>query len=678
MARWKWSRVRIAGVAACALAALAVGFLAFVALTAPPASALREYRAPQASVVLDKDGKLLARLAPETRIVVPISAMSPILVSAFLSVEDQRFFEHAGIDLRRVLGALWHDLRTLSAREGSSTITMQLARNVFPDRLTRARSLRRKLAEMLVARRIEREFSKLEILELYLNQIYLGNGSYGVEAASRAYFGHPAQELTLAEAALLAALPKAPSNYDPRRYEAAALKRRNLVITLMEQQKIITPEVAAAAKKSKIRLKPPEEEGGAPWFVAAVRRELHDRFGAEAETLGLRVRTTLDLSLQRAAERELKKQLELIEKGKLGKFPHGKCGADPDQCLEGLFVALDARTGDVRALVGGRDYELSEFDRVTQARRQPGSAFKPIVWAAALQSGVTIPTRLDTDAMPKDYAPADGQAASAGPLDLREALRLSSNRAAVALGQRVGQPAVAAMAGNLGIRAPIANYPSSFLGASAVVPIELVSAFAAFANGGERIAPKFIDEVSNAVGEAIGHEEPFHEPALRPGVAWLMADLLSDVVERGTGQPARAPLPPGLPVLGKTGTTNRGQDVWFIGATPELVAGVWFGFDKVQPIGPQATGGRLAAPVFGRVLGSWYQGRKLPDPISPPSDVQMVALDSETGGAASSSCPSEHVVREWFLDGTVPAECPRHKGSGLAGFLHRTFGDWLH
>src|SRR5258706_2649240 len=281
--------VKIAGTGAGALVAAALAGIAFIALPCPPVESLRDYKPQQAILVLDREGKLLARLAPEERIVVPLSAVSPKLVGAFVAVEDQRFFEHHGIDWHRVGGALWRDLRTFSPREGSSTITMQLARNVFPDRLTRARTLRRKLAEMIVARRIEKQFSKQQILELYLNQIYLGNGYYGVEAASHGYFGRSARELTVPQASLLAALPKAPSNYDPRRYPDAALKRRNLVLGQMTKFKVIDAREEAAARKSKLRLRPPEEEGGAPWFVAEVRRELHERFGPGAETQGLRV-----------------------------------------------------------------------------------------------------------------------------------------------------------------------------------------------------------------------------------------------------------------------------------------------------------------------------------------------------------------------------------------------------
>ncbi|HTO99192.1 MAG TPA: transglycosylase domain-containing protein [Myxococcales bacterium] len=670
--------VRIGAAVAAALLVLAVAGIGIIALGCPPVEKLRDYRPPQASLVFDREGKLLARLAPEERIVVPLPAMSPRLVGAILAVEDGRFYQHHGIDWRRVLGALWRDLRTFSVREGSSTITMQLARNVFPDSLTRARTLRRKIAEMIVARRIERSFSKDQILELYLNQIYLGNGYYGVEAASRGYFGRTALELTPAQAALLAALPKAPSSYDPRRFPEPAVKRRNLVLSLMAKAKVISPKEEAIARKSKLRLSPPEQEGGAPWFVAAVRRELNDRFGEDAETQGLRVRTTLDAALQRTAEKELLRQISAAESGRLGKLAASKCEGDPDECLEGLFVALDAHSGDVRALVGGRDYSLSEFDRVTQARRQAGSTFKPFVWAAAIQSGVPASTLLDPAQLPPDYAPADGQVPGDRPLSLREALRLSSNRAAVALGQRVGMMAVVEAAHACGIGdALIPPYPSSFLGAADVVPLELVAAYAPFANGGERVLPRFIDEVRSATGEVLLKNSVVTQQALPPGPAFIMSSLLSDVVERGTGTAARAGLPPDLPVLGKTGTTNGAQDVWFIGATPELVAGIWMGFDHPRPLGASATGGRLAAPVFARVMAAWEKGRPLPPRWQAPDGLELREVDSATGGLAIVGCPPEQVVREWFIAGTAPADCPKHAG-GVAGFLQRALGKWFH
>jgi penicillin-binding protein 1A len=636
----------------------------------PSAEALRDYRPPQASMVLDRDGKLLARLAPEQRIVVSLDAIPEILRNAFLAVEDRRFYEHHGIDWRRTAGALLRDVRTLSLREGSSTLTMQLARNLFPRQLGTQRTLRRKLWEAILARKIENTFNKQQIFELYLNQIYLGNGLYGVEAAAQGYFGRPARALDPAQAALLAALPKAPSSYDPRRFPEAARKRRDLVLRLMRTASVISAAELKQNLREPVRLAPLEEEGGAPWFVGEVRRELHDRFGPEADRMGLRVHTGLDLRLQRIAERELVRQI----KGAETRRGTAKCAADPAECLQGLFVALDPGTGEVTALVGGRDYRVSEFDRATLARRQAGSAFKPIVWAAALSSGVPISTLL-APANGGGYLPADRGVRTNGPLNLREALRVSSNRAAVALGERVGMGRILELSRQLGLTTPIGDYPSTVLGAASVEPLELTAAFAPFFNGGLHVAPHFALRVESAQGETLWEPPLAREPVLSPGVAFLMTSLLSDVVDRGTGMAARAQVPADIPVAGKTGTTNDAQDVWFVGATPELVASVWLGYDRPRPLGKAASGAKLAAPVFSRVLGDYYRGHGPLDWWPRPPDVEEHDVDVATGGLAVSGCPSDHVSRELFLQGTAPGDCAEHHG-GVAGFFERA-GRWL-
>ena len=656
------------GATACLLIALALLWPRCQGGACPSVEALESYRPPQASEVLDRDGHLIARLAPEQRIVVPISAIPTRVSGAFLAVEDRRFYQHRGVDFRRMMGALWRDLKSFSVREGSSTITMQLARNVFPQQIGPARTLRRKLWELVLAREIEAKLSKDRILELYLNQIYLGNGLYGIEAAARGYFGKSVRELSVAEAAVLAALPKAPTTYDPRRYPDAARRRRDLVLRVMADAGVITRDELRKALREKLRLVPSEETSGAPWFIAAVRRELHDRFGAEADTMGLRVRTGLDAGLQRVAERELTRQISALERRR-----KRACLDDHAECLEGFFVALDPVSGDVRALVGGRDYAMSEFDRATQARRQPGSAFKPIVWAAALEAGIPLSTLLASDG--GDYQPADRIALPVGPLNLREALRVSSNRAAVALGNRVGIAKVIEQARALGITTPIPEYPSTVLGAAEVVPLELVAAFAAFGNGGMRITPRFMTAVEGRTGEVLWVPPVEMATAVQPGVAYLMTSVLRDVVERGTGMAARSEGPPGVPLAGKTGTTNDAQDVWFVGGTPELVGAVWLGYDKPRPLGPSASGGRLAAPVFGRILREYYRNRPAPEAWTQPPDLEDREIDVVSGGLAIAGCPPDRVGRELFLPGTAPPDCAEHHG-GVLGFFDRV-SRWL-
>ncbi|HEX8692094.1 MAG TPA: PBP1A family penicillin-binding protein [Longimicrobium sp.] len=645
----------------------------------PSVAALRLYTPPQASQVLDRGGKVVAHLAPERRIVVPLAQVPAHVSGAFLAVEDKRFYRHHGVDYRRVAGALVRDVQAGSWQQGFSTITMQLARNVFPDALPRDKTLRRKLWEVVLARRIERAFSKDEILELYLNQIYLGSGLYGVEAAARGYFGKPAARLTNAEAAALAAIPRAPSYYDPRRNPAAVVERRNLVLGLMAHAGVITPGEAGEAKARPLGLAPPPEAGGrAPYFVAAVRRELRERFGEDADTQGLRVFTTLDPQLQATAERELVKQVRAVEAGRFGRFRHRACFSggtpDADQCLQGMFVAIDPSSGDVLALVGGRDYALSQFDRATQAKRQAGSAFKPIVYATALAQGIPISTPLlGPDAVDSlgAYRPAD-HVSDAQNVDLREALRLSSNRATVVLGNRVGAGRVVSTAKDLGLTTPIRPYPSTFLGAAEVVPLELVAAYSAFATGGAVVKPRLVRRVEDAEGNVVWESRVSRRYALSPGVAFLTTSLMRDVVDRGTGSGVReAGLPYAVPAAGKTGTTNEGADVWFIGATPDLVAGVWLGFDRPQAILADASGGGLAAPVWGRVVADHYTRHAPPAPWAAPGDLLAVQIDRHTGKLATANCPGEEVATEYFIPGTEPLDaCPLHP-EGMRGWMGR-------
>ena len=639
--------------------------------------ALRIYTPPQASRVFDREGRLLAHLAPERRIVVPLSRIPARVSGAFLAVEDKRFYRHDGIDYRRAVGAAVRDIQTMSYDQGFSTVTMQLARNVFPEQLSRAKTLRRKLWEVMLARRIEQEFSKDEILEMYLNQIYLGNGLYGVEAAAQGYFGKSAAEINSAEAALLAALPKAPNNYDPRRHPAAAIRRRNLVLGLMADAGVITAARAEDAKESPLRLIPPAEARGvAPYFVAAVRRELRERFGPQAETDGLRVYTTLDRSMQRSADQALREQVRAVEAGKFGAFRHSACtAATARQCLQGMVVAMDARTGDILALVGGRDYGLSQFDRVTQAKRQAGSAFKPFVYAAALAEGIPITTTLvGPGAAPAagGYYPADHVADSLA-LDMRGSLRLSSNRAAVVLGERVGVGKVIQTARSLGISTPIQEYPSTFLGAADVVPLELVSAFGAFATLGSVAAPRMIRRVEDSRGRVLWEVPVRQRQALSPEAAFLTTELMREVVNRGTGTGARtAGLPSEVPAAGKTGTTNDAADVWFVGVTPDLVAGVWLGFDEPKRILRGASGGGIAAPVWGRVVADYYRSHPVPAAWSPPAGLLAVEIDRESGQLAAPECPPEQVATEFFIPGTEPTEvCPLHANPAMDGWFGR-------
>jgi penicillin-binding protein 1A len=635
----------------------------------PSVADLREYRPPEATRVFAMDGSLVADLSPQRRVVLELRDIPPLLREGAVAVEDRRFWDHQGIDTRGVVRALWRNVSARSIREGFSTITMQLARNVFPERLPMSEKVGRKVCEVHLARKVEREFTKREILERYLNQIYLGSGLYGVEAAAQGYFGVPVERLSPAQAALLVGLAKSPEGYNPRRHPDRAIQRRNVVLGVMAEARVIDHATAEAARSEPLDLAPPlEASGPAPYVVAAVRRELLARFGPDADVMGLRVYTGLDPDLQRAARDALVNQIERIEAGAYGRYSHPKGpAADADTpTLEGMVIVLDPQTGAVRALVGGRDFATSQFDRAFQARRQPGSAFKPLVYAAALESGLPPSTRLETTPVAIETAgspvwrPGDHVADTVQSLSLRAALAISSNHAAVRLGQWVGEPRVATLGRRLGLSTPIPPYPSIHLGSAEVIPAELVAAFAVFGNGGYQVQPRLIERVEDLRGNVVWQAPGARHQVLDAGVAFLTLSLMEDVVNSGTGSAVRAN---GFwqPAAGKTGTTNEGKDVWFVGLTPDLVAGVWLGFDRPRSIMPAASGGRLAAPVWATLMTQAYRTRPVPAPWTPPPNVVSAQIDDRTGYLATSQCPYEDVRIEYFLVGTEPRTyCPIH------------------
>ncbi|HEX7058519.1 MAG TPA: penicillin-binding transpeptidase domain-containing protein, partial [Solirubrobacterales bacterium] len=371
-----------------------------------------------------------------------------------------------------------------------------------------------------------------------------------------------------------------------------------------------------------------------------------------------------------------------VEAGEIGRYRGPNCSTgkveNPAECLQGLFVAMDVHLGDVLALVGGRDFSLSQFDRVTQAQRQPGSSFKPILYATALAQGIPITTPLvgpGGAGIDGEYRPAD-HVADTVSLDLRSGLRLSSNRAAVALGEMVGVEKVVRMAKDLGLSTEIPPYPSTFLGAASVVPLEMVSAFTAFANQGQRAYPRLITKVEDAHGRVIYESQVRREPVLSPEVAFLTTSLMRDVVENGTGWRVRQALPPGVIAAGKTGTTNDATDTWFVGITPDIAAAAWVGFDTPKRIFPGAEGGNTASPIWGEAIAAYYKTHPVPPPWMPPFDLVSASIDTRSGVLATDACPPEDVRQEWFIPGTEPVDyCPIHSDSGLGGWLRRRIDD---
>lgn len=657
----------------------------------PSVGALKVYRPPEASRVFAADGSFVADLAAQRRVVLDLGDIAPILRDGMVAVEDRRFWDHGGVDLRGVLRAAWRDLVSLSFKEGFSTITMQLARNVFPEALPMSDQIRRKAWEVYLAGQIEDAFSKREILELYLNQIYLGGGLYGVEAAAQGYFRKPASEVTPAEAALLIALVKSPEGLNPRRNRLGAIRRRNVVLDVMAREGVLTPEQAERGKLEPLGVAPPMSgkpngKAPAPYFIAAVRRELRGLFGGEADVSGLRVYTGLQPELQEAAREALVAQIRRIESGAYGAYPHATppegdriepADNGPSPYLQGMFIALDPTTGVIRALVGGRDFGHSQFDRALQARRQPGSAFKPILYATALQHGLPVTARIQTTPVAVStgnvqvWRPTDHLAASVEELSVRDALAFSSNHAAVRVGEWLGEKRVIETAAALGISTALPALPSIFLGAAEVVPAELVAAYAAFGNGGLRIEPHLITRIEDDEGNLLWKAPHTFKQVLDPGTAFLTLSLLEDVVDRGTGDIVREA---GfwLPAAGKTGTTNESKDVWFIGMTPDLVAGAWLGLDEPTTILPKASGGRLAAPVWAEFMRRVYETRPAPAAWVPPEAVVSLPIDTRTGLLATGNCPAEQVRIEYFLPGTEPHDyCPLHPEGDVERFIDR-------
>jgi 1A family penicillin-binding protein len=650
----------------------------------PDAARLAAYRPGGAPLLLDRQGQVIATLSPDDLPEVRLRALPEYVAAAFLAIEDRRFFEHGAVDWRRVAGAFAANLRHAGVEQGSSTIAMQLARNLFPLEIPgQERTAARKLLEIRVAQQLEARFSKPEILELYLNHIYFGNGARGIEAAAWQYFRKPAARLTLAEAALLAALPKAPTRYDPRRHPDHALARRNLVLARMTAQARVAPEIAAAAAREPLGVRsPPDRPRAKPmfarYFAEEVRRQLEERFGESLYTTPLRVWTTLDLEAQRAAEEELERQLRSIESGRLGRTSKARGGAGDEsegseaskgtRELQGAVVALEAASGDVLAWVGGRDYAASQFDRVSRGRRQAGSAWKPFVYATALARGIALSQPIaDTPlsvplAGGGSWEPRNYDGAFTGRVTLRQALAQSRNVPTVRLAEAVGYDSIAALAASDGITSRVPLLPSMPLGTVAVSPLELTAAYTAFASLGWQVAPRVVLRVERADGTAIwSAPAPSRRQVLDPAVAYLLDDALREALASGTGAPG---LPPGFAgrAAGKTGTSTDGKDVWFIGFTPAVVAGVWIGYDEPRPIADEATGGRLAAPVFRRLMTRIYAGRAAPRWWPMPPGVAAWPVDPASGLVLSEGCaPADGAPapRELFLTGHEPmSTCP--------------------
>jgi penicillin-binding protein 1A len=646
----------------------------------------------QSTTIFDVKDRPAFTIFKEQRIDVPLDKISPNLIKAVISVEDQRFFDHSGIDAVRVGGAVLRNLQAGRRAEGGSTITQQLARLSF---LSRGKSYRRKIKEIIVAAYLENLYSKQEILEMYLNKVYFGDGLHGIEAASRGYFGKPASELNIPEAALLAGLIQSPSNYAPTVNMDRAVARRNVVLTTMVSSGAIDQATADRAKAAPVKLTNALEikETFGLYFKEHVRRELIERFGWQRVYQGgLRVFATIDSDLQRAAEATLEDGLQEIEK-RPG-FKHAKRGAQPvagdlPDYLQGALVAMDPETGQIRVMVGGRDFGESHFNRAVQAKRQSGSAFKPFVYATALEAGyspATVITGLNDPILTVQGAwlPED-EHSTGDEMTMRAALRTSSNRAAVQMLNTVGIAKAVSYAEKLNVPKP-PSVPSLALGASDVTLLSLTGAYAAFADGGIVRTPTLIRRVEDADGVVLFNAEDKSHRAVSEATAFLMSSMLSDVINAGTANRARQ-MGFTLPAAGKTGTTNDYNDAWFIGFTPHIVTGVWVGFDRPQTIASGGYAAELAVPIWAAFMKRATKGDK-PDWFDKPDNVIALNVCRLSGKLPAPGCDSVQVIEkdgsldrrsmiytEFFVKGTQPDTlCPLHGSPSFADRLAGIFG----
>ncbi|MBW5448687.1 PBP1A family penicillin-binding protein [Cohnella sp. CFH 77786] len=635
-------RRRLAWFTLFCLLAAAFGSYALHRFGSLPAGAV-----PQSTQILDAEGNVLATLAGGVnRQPVKLSEISPWLVKATLAVEDRRFYEHSGFDARGLVRAAWVDVRHLSKREGASTLTQQLARNLYLDH---HRSWSRKLKEAWYAARLEQTYSKEEILQMYLNQIYYGHGAYGAEAAARMYFGKPAKSLTLAESALLAAIPKGPRYYSPHLHPADAEARRQTVLQAMLETKAITREQADAAGRAKPAVQPLPEEPDriAPYFADYVKRVAVERLGIDERLLnegGLVITTTLDSGMQRAAEETIKRRLPA------------------DSKLQTALIAIDPRNGYIKAMVGGRSYKRNQYNRVFATTRQPGSSFKPIVYAAALEQRVVTPsTRFRSeptifyyDNDREIYRPRNfNDRYFHADISLRQAIAASDNIYAVNTIMQVGPEAVMDTARRLGITSRLKAVPSLALGTFPVSPFEMATAYSAFAGGGSRGSPLAILRVEDRFGHVLYEAHPRATQVMSPAVAYVTTRLLESVFDTG-GTAHRIAGMLKRPVAGKTGTTN--SDAWFVGYSPDLTASVWVGYDRGRAI--TSSEAHLAAPIFADFMETALKDRP-PSDFPMPEGVVSVYVDPSNGLIASPGCPKP--VLETFLAGTEPtAKCLIH------------------
>ena len=697
-----------------ALVGATAGLLLVYTTDLPQVEALEAYRPSSITELYDDHGRVIGSFALQRRVVAGYEEFAPVLRDALVSIEDKDFYRHSGINFWRIVGAAYRDIESGGKVQGASTLTMQLARNLF---LSPDRSFHRKVQETMLAIQIERRFTKPQILTLYANQIFLGHGVYGFEAASEFYFGKPARNLTLAEAALLAGLPKGPGIYSPINHPDRAMKRRNLVINSMLEDGKITAAQAADARSAPVALHLQHDPNSlAPYFVEEIRRYLENKYGTDqVHQGGLKVYTSLDVDLQRAANQSMldglaayerrhgwKGHLENVvaEGSKLDNYQHpdwddepevngyvhalvtssgvgiatlkfgryaaalgqadvawtqgkmqnllhtgdicyvkilaltpngaGRVTLEQDSGAQGALLAIDNATGGIKAMVGGRDFNESKFDRATQALRQVGSSFKPYVYTAVIDQGgspddtiLDEPITFETGSGP--YSPHNYDEKFEGTITLRRALAQSRNIPALKLANKIGIKNVIDYAGRFGITAKLPPYLPVALGSAEITLMEQTSAYSVFPNDGVRVTPRYITKVTDYEGRVLEEDYPEVKDVISSRTARIMTGMLREVVLRGTGV-AAAKMP--FPVAGKTGTTNDFTDAWFMGFSPAMTCGVWIGFDEKKTLGAKETGAHAALPIWMNFMSTAMAGKDVgqfqPVPEVPVTAIQKV------------------------------------------------------
>ena len=621
----------------------------------PSIEALKNYKPSTVTRIFAEGGEIIGEFSYEKREVVSLDRVPNHLIQAFVAGEDSRFFQHKGLDYLAILRAFFRNIFSGEIAQGGSTITQQVVKSLL---LTPERTFARKIREALLAYKIEKYLTKEEILFLYLNQIYLGHGAYGVAAAAETYFGKTIEELNLAESAVLAGLPQAPSKYSPFHHPQQAKKRQVYILNRMAEEGFIPSSEATKTVGTpyliRSREKPSMEK--ALHFVEYIRRYVEERYGKDAVYKdGLQVFSAIDLHLQETAQEAVEAGLKEIEKR--GKYPSSNMPLTP----EGALVCFDLETGYVKAMVGGRDFRKSQFNRVTQARRQTGSAFKPIVYASALDKGFT-PASIIVDSPivfewgDQKWKPKNFEGNFSGPTTLRNALTHSINIVTVKIAQEVGIDYIRSYAQRLGISSPLHNNLSMALGSSSISLYELTKAYSVFANQGNLFKPIFIKKILDRNGNLLEEnlppsyfvESPKQGQIITPQTAFLITHLLEGVVQHGTGWRARSL---GRPVAAKTGTTDQFMDAWFIGYTPELITGVWVGFDEERSLGENETGARAASPIWVTFMSKILKDKPKKDfPI--PEGIEFIKIDPKTGQVSL----GKEGILECFREGTEPTQ----------------------